>query len=86
MELNKTMLKINRLEQKIASINDETDKRYNQIICKCCVSPSTHLLFTGLGRFPNYVETMLCDKCADYIDNLNCNQLDIMGFVDLYKL
>ena len=87
MELNETMLKINRLEQKIAPISDEIDKRYNLIICKFhryCHSPATHLLITG--EFPNYVETMICYKCSDYIDNLNCYQLDIMGFVDLYKL
>ena len=84
MELNETMLKINRLEQKIASISDEIDKRYKSIICKYCDLPATHLLITG--KFPNYVETMICYKCSDYIDNLNCYQLDIMGFVDLYKL
>ena len=87
MELNETMLKINRLEQKISRISDEIDKRYNLIICKFrryCYLPATHRLITG--KFPNYAETMICDKCSDYIDNLNCYQLDIMGFVDLYKL
>ena len=96
MKLNETMLKINRLEQKISRINDEIDKRYNLIICKfrrdliiCkfrrdCYLPATHQLITG--KFPNYVKTMICDKCSDNIDNLNCYQLDIIGFVDLYKL
>ena len=54
MDLNETTLTINRLEQKIAPISDEIDKRYNLIICKFykyCDLPATHLLITG--EFPN---------------------------------
>ena len=87
MKLNETMLKINRLEQKISRISDEIDKRYNLIICKFrrdCYSPTTHQLITG--KFPNYVKTMICHKCSEYIDNFNCYELDILEFVYLYKL
>ena len=84
MELNKTLLKIKRLEQKIASISDEINKRYKSIICKYCHSPATHVLITG--KFLNYEKSMICYKCSDRIDKLNCHQLDIMGFVDSYKL
>ena len=87
MKLNETMLKINRLEQKISRISDEIDKRYNLIICKFrrdCYSPTTHQLITG--KFPNYVKTMICHKCSEYIGNFNCYELDILEFVDLYKL
>ena len=87
MKLNKTMLKIKRLEQKISRISDEIDKRYNLIICKFrryCYLPATHRLITG--KFPNYVKTMICDKCSDNIDNFNWYELDILEFVDLYKL
>ena len=87
MKLNETMLKINRLEQKISRISDEIDKRYNLIICKFrrdCYSPTTHQLITG--KFPNYVKTMICHKCSEYIDNFNCYELDILEFFDLYKL
>ena len=87
MELNETMLKINRLEQKISRISDEIDKRYNLIICKFrryCYLPATHQLITG--KFPNYVKTMICHKCSDYIDNFNCYELDILEFVNLYEL
>ena len=85
MELNETMLKINRLEQKISRISDEIDKRYNLIICKFhSHSPATHKLITG--EYPNYVENMICNKCSDDIKNLNCYELDNMGIVDIYKL
>ena len=86
MELNKTMLKINRLEQKIASISDEIDKRHRLIICKKCDLPATHILVTGLGEFPNYERNIICNKCVDYINRLNGYQLDDISFVDLYKL
>ena len=87
MELNETMLKINRLEQKISRISDEIDKRYNLIICKFrrdCHSPATHKLITG--EYPNYIGTMICNKCSDDTKNLNCYELDMLEFVDLYKL
>ena len=84
MKLNKTMLKIKRLEQKIASRNYEIDNRYKSISCKYCHSMATHILITG--KYSNYEKSLICHKCSDRIDNLNCYQLDIMGFVDSYKL
>ena len=86
MELKKMMLKINRLEQKIAAISNDIDNRYKMLICKDCDLPVTHLLVTGLGQFPNCSETLICNECVRYINSLNCYQLDIISFVGLYKL
>ena len=87
MEINTIMLKINKLEQKIASINHKINKKHDLIICnfhKYCDLPATYELITG--KYPNYRETMICEKCSYYRDKLNCYQLDIIEFVDLYKL
>ena len=81
MKLNE----IKKLEQKTSRINDEINKRYNLIICKFhSNSPATHLLITG--EYPNYIETMICNKCSDHMNNLTCYELDIRKIVDIYKL
>ena len=88
-ELNDTMLKIDQLERKIVSRCKEIEKRYKQITCgfsTFCKSPSTHLLVTGLGEYPNYVETNICTKCSAYVCKLNCYQKDILGLICLHKL
>ena len=89
MEFDNKMLKINRLERNLASINHKIDNKYNRIICNfdsLCYFPATYKLIIGIGKYPNYTETMICDKCSNYINKLNCYQLDIIDFVDLYKL
>ena len=89
VEFDNKMLKINRLERNFASINHKIDKKYNRIICNFdshCYFPATYKLITGIGKYPNYTETMICDKCSNHINKLNCYQLDIIDFVDLYKL
>ena len=89
MKLNNEMSKINRLERNLASANREINKKYNEIICNFdsyCYFPATYKLITGIGKYPNYTETMICDKCSNHINKLNCYQLDIIDFVDLYKL
>ena len=81
MKLNE----IKKLEQKTSRINDEINKRYNLIICKFhSNSPATHRLITG--EYPNYTETMICNKCSDHMNNLTCYELDIRKIVDLFKL
>ena len=86
MELIKIMKKINRLERVIEVRSDNLDMRYKMLICKKCILPATYMLVQGLGEFPNYLETFICDKCARYVNSFNSFQLDIIGFVDLYKL
>ena len=78
------MLKFIKLEQKIALINNEIDNRYKSISCKYCHSMATHILITG--EYSNYEKSLICHKCSDRIDKLKCYQLDMMGFVDSYKL
>ena len=88
-ELNNKMSKINKLEREISSINREMNKNYYRITCNFdshCYFPVTYKLITGIGKYPNYTETMICDECSNCINNLNCYQLDIIDFVDLYKL
>ena len=89
MEFDNKMLRINRLERKLASINHKIDKKYDLIVCnfnKYCDLPATYKLITGIGKYPNYTETMICDRCSNYINKLNCYQLDIIEFVTLCKL
>ena len=78
------MLKIIRLEQKTASRNYEIDNRYKSISCKYCHSMATHVLITG--EYSNYEVSIICHKCSDRINKLKGYQLDLMGFVDSYKL
>ena len=45
------MLKFIKLEQKIALINNEIDKKFRSITCKYCHSMATHALITGVTIF-----------------------------------
>ena len=78
------MLKFIKLEQKIALINNEIDKKFRSITCKYCHSMATHVLITG--EYSNYEVSIICHKCSDRINKLKGYQLDLMGFVDSYKL
>jgi len=78
------MLKFIKLEQKIALINNEIDKKFRSITCKYCHSMATHILITG--EYYNYQKSMICHKCLDCINKFNCYQLDMIEFVDCYKL
>ena len=78
------MLKFIKLEQKIALINNEIDKKFRSITCKYCHSMATYALITG--EYSNYEVSTICHKCSDRINKLKGYQLDHMGFVDSYKL
>ena len=88
MDFDKTMLKINRLERELTAINRKIKKNHNQIICnfRFCDLPATYKLITGISKYPNYTETPICNECLKYINELNDHQLDVIEFVDIYKL
>ena len=61
-------------------------KEQKDIICCNCSIPATHLLVTGLGCYPNYHESFICNTCSDRIKKLNDYQWDVLGIIGVYKL
>ena len=69
---------------KAIKIADELEELHNLRKCKKHNILATHVLITGM--YPNYHESLVCDKEIEIIDKLNCYQLDNMMFVDYFPL
>ena len=51
-----------------------------------CPNPTSHILVTGLGCYPNYCESYLCNKCSDRIQKLSDYQWDVLGIIDVVRI
>ena len=82
------MRKIKETTEQLKDENDLIERRYRSITCCTflCSNPATHLLVTGLGCYPNYHESLLCNMCSDSIQKLSDYQWDVRGIIDVYKL
>ena len=80
------MRKIRDTTKKLKDENDLIERRYRSIICCKCSNPATHLLVTGLGCYPNYHESLICNMCSAWIKKLSDYECDFNGIIGVYKL
>ena len=80
------MRKIRDTTKKLKDDNDLIERRYRSIICCKCSNPATHLLVTGLGCYPNYHESLICNMCSDWTKILSDYEWDVHGIIGVYKL
>ena len=82
------MRKIKDATEQLKDENNSIERRYRSITCCTflCSNPATHLLVTGLGCYPNYRESLLCNMCSDSIQKLSDYEWDVHGIIDVYKL
>ena len=63
------MGKIEDTTKQLKDKNNSIERQYRSIICFNCSIPATHKLVTGLGCYPNYHESPICNMCLDSIQN-----------------
>ena len=80
------MRKIRDTTKKLKDENDLIERRYRSIICCKCSKPATHILVKGLGCYPNYHESLICNMCSDSIQKLSDYEWDVHGIIGVYKL
>ena len=80
------MIKIRVMNKQLKDENNSIERRYKSVICCNCSIPATHKLVTGLGCYPNYHESLLCNMCSDSIQKLSDYEWDVHGIIDVYKL
>ena len=80
------MRKIRDTTKKLKDDNDLIERRYRSIICCKCSNPATHLLVTGLGCYPNYHESLICNMRSDWIKILSDYEWDVHGIIGVCKL
>ena len=80
------MRKIKDTTEQLKDENYSIERRYRSIKCCNCSNPATHKLVTGLGRYPNYHESLLCNMCFDSIQKLSDYEWDVHGIIGVYKL
>ena len=82
------MRKIKDATEQLKDENNSIERRYRSITCCTflCSNPATHLLVTGLGCYPNYHESLLCNMCSDSIQKLSYYEWDDNGIIGVYKL
>ena len=80
------MRKIRDTTKKLKDENDLIERRYRSIICCKCSNPATHLLVTGLSRYPYYHENFICNMCSAWIKKLSDYEWDFNGIIGVYKL
>ena len=80
------MRKIRDTTKELKDENDLIERRYRSIICCNCSIPATHKLVTGLGFYPNYHESLLCNMCSDSIQKLSDYEWDVHRIIGVYKL
>ena len=82
------MRKIRDTTKELKDENDLIERRYRSITCCIflCSNPATHLLVTGLGCYPNYHESLLCNMCSDSIQKLSDYEWDANRIIGVYKL
>ena len=79
------MEKIKDTTKQLKDANNSIEKQYRYIICGTCSMPATHKLVTGLGCYPNYFESFICNMCSDSIQNLSDYEWDDDGIIGVYK-
>ena len=85
----KSVFKMEDIKKRLmkeALFNEKIKKKYYHLICTYCNLPTTHVLVTGQGKYPNYDKITICDECTKYVYSLSDYKLDILGFVDIYRL
>ena len=80
------MRKIKDTTEQLKDENNSIERRYRSIICCNCSIPATHKLVTGLGCYPNYHESLLCNMCSDSIQKLSDYEWDVHRIIGVYKL
>ena len=80
------MRKIRDTTKKLKDENNSIEKRHRSIICCKCSKPATHKLVTGLGCYPNYHESLLCNMCSSRIKKLSDYEWDANSIIGVYKL
>ena len=80
------MRKIEEANDQLKDENNSIEKRYRSIICCNCSIPATHILVTGLGCYPYYHESLLCNMCSDSIQKLSDYEWDVHRIIGVYKL
>ena len=80
------MRKIRDTTKELKDENDLIEMRYRSITCCNCSNPTAHKLVTGLGRYPNYHERLLCNMCSDSIQKLSDYEWDVHRIIGVYKL
>ena len=80
------MEKIKDTTKQIKDKNNSIEKRCRSIICRICSNPATHKLVTGLGRYPNYFESPICNMCSDSIQKLSDYEWDDLRIIGVYEL
>ena len=82
------MRKIKDATEQLKDENNLIGKRHRSIICCTflCSNPATHLLVTGLGCYPNYHESLLCNMCSESIQKLSDYEWDVHRIIGVYKL
>ena len=80
------MRKIRDTTKELKDENNSIEKRHRSIICCNCSIPTTHKLVTGLGCYPNYHESFLCNMCSDSIQKLSDYEWDANGIIGVCKL
>ena len=81
------MRKIRDTTNELKDENDLIEMRYRFVICSTfmCSNPATHLLVTGLGCYPNYHKSLLCNMCSDSIKKQSDYEWDYHGIIGVYK-
>ena len=82
------MRKIRDTTKELKDENDLIERCYRSITCCTflCSNPATHKLVTGLGCYPNYHESLLCNMCSDSIQKLSDYEWDAHRIIGVYKL
>ena len=82
------MRKIRDTTKELKVENDLIERCYRSITCCTflCSNPATHKLVTGLGRYPNYHESLLCNMCSDSIQKLSDYEWDVHRIIGVDKL
>ena len=64
------MRKIKDTTKRLNDENESIDERYRATTCSYRRDiSSTHLIVTGVGRFPNYGKCYICKSFADFFDS-----------------
>ena len=80
------MVKMNmrKIKDTTEQLKDENNSR--SITCCNCSNPATHKLVTGLGCYPNYHESFICNMCSDRIKKLSDYQWDVHRIIGVYNI
>ena len=81
------MRKIEDTTKRMEGEDSLIEMRYKATMC--CHHrdrPSSHILVTSQGNYPNYNEFFTCKSCADWFDEQDCYEWDAQGIVGVYDM